>query len=53
MSYLLGAYAFGIVVLIGYAIYLVRENRAAAATLREAEISPPLGGGVRPQAGRG
>jgi hypothetical protein len=35
MSYLLGAYAFAIVVLIGYAIYLARLTRAAIARLSE------------------
>jgi Heme exporter protein D (CcmD) len=37
MSYLLGAYGFAIVVLVGYAIYVVRQTKAAAARLRELE----------------
>jgi heme exporter protein CcmD len=35
MSYLLGAYGFAIVVLLGYVIYIVRQTRTAAARLRE------------------
>jgi preprotein translocase subunit Sss1 len=37
MSYLLGAYGFAIVVLVGYVIYLVRQTRTPAARLRELE----------------
>jgi heme exporter protein CcmD len=37
MSYLLGAYGFAIVVLAGYAIYIVRQQRTAGARLRELE----------------
>jgi CcmD family protein len=37
MSYLLGAYAFAIVVLGGYLLYLIRQTRAAAARLGELE----------------
>ena len=44
MSYLLGAYGFAIVALVGYGVYLVRLTRTTAAKLREAEMSPPLGG---------
>lgn len=38
MTYLLGAYAFAIVVLVGYAVYLARLTRAAAARLGEVEL---------------
>jgi heme exporter protein CcmD len=37
MSYLLGAYGFAIVVLVGYVIYVVRQTRTTAARLRELE----------------
>ena len=40
MSYLLGAYGFAIVALVGYAIYLARLTRAAAARLAQLETKP-------------
>jgi len=35
VSYLLGAYGFALAVLAGYAVYVARHSRAAAARLRE------------------
>jgi cytochrome oxidase assembly protein ShyY1 len=40
MSYLLGAYGFALVTLVGYIAYLVRQSRAAAARLRERDAQP-------------
>jgi hypothetical protein len=37
MNYLLGAYGFAIVLLVGYAIYVGRLTRAAAKRLSEQE----------------
>jgi Heme exporter protein D (CcmD) len=52
MSYLLGAYGFAFVALVGYVIYVVRQTRAAAAKLRDAEMSPPLRDPLRGESGR-
>jgi CcmD family protein len=37
LSYLLGAYAFGLVVIGGYVWYLVRQSREVRARLQELE----------------
>lgn len=41
MSYLAGAYAFGLLALAGYAVSLYRRSRAVAARLRE--LQDPAG----------
>ena len=37
MNYLVGAYSFGIVVIAGYVIHLVRQARSVAARMEEVE----------------
>ena len=40
MSYLLGAYAFALLALGGYVVFLVRQSRQASARLREQDRQP-------------